>query len=110
MESDESSPLVTANASVVGGKSNLTVIEFMINFNRIISIYCLLGVFLLCLVGIAAPDPNTAGIAGGFIGITTATFLHLYETYALSIFLFGVVDFISDYSPHHKQNRSNERG
>ena len=75
-----------------------------------IAIYCLLGVFLLCLVGIAAPDPITAGIAGGFIGIATATFLHSYETYALSFFLFGGVAFVSNYSPQNKQNRSNERG
>ena len=110
MDSDESFTLATANPSVGGGKSNLTAIEFMINFNRIISIYCLLGVFLLCLAGIAAPAPNTAGLAGGFIGITTATFLHLYETCALSFFLFGGVAFASNYSPHHKQNSSNERG
>ena len=110
MDSDESFTLATANPSVGGGKSNLTTIEFMINFNRMIAIYCLLGVFLLCLGGIAAPDPITAGIAGGFIGIATAAFLHSYETYRLLFFLCEGVAFVSNYSPYHKQNRSYERG
>ena len=110
MDKEESSSLATANSSVVGGKKNFTAIEFINNINTVIAIYCLLGVFLLYLVGIAVPDPITAGIAGGLIGIATAIFLHSYATYALSFFLFGDVAFASNYSPQHKQNKSNERG
>ena len=67
-----------------------------------VAIYCLLGVFTLCLVGVAAPDPITAGIAGGLIGIATAIFFHSYETFMLSFFLFGGVAFVSNFSPQHK--------
>ena len=74
-----------------------------------IAICCLLGVFILCMVGIGAPDPITAGIARGLIGIATEKFLHSYETYALSFFLLGGVVFVFNYSPHHKQSKSNER-
>ena len=74
-----------------------------------IAIYCLLVVFILCMVGIAAPDPITAGIAGGLIGIATATFFHSYETFTLSFFLFGGVAFVSNFNPQYKQKRTNEK-
>ena len=105
MHSDESSPLATPNPSVGGGRKNSTVIELNINIARMIVIYCLLGVFALCLVGIAAPDPITAGIAGGLSGIATAISFHSYETCALSFFLFGGVAFVSNFSPQHKQKK-----
>ena len=61
------------------------------------------------MVGIGAPDPITAGIIGGFVGIATAIFFHSYETFALSFFLFGGVAFVSNFSPKYKQKRTNEK-
>lgn len=73
-----------------------------------IAIFCLSGVLILCLVGVASPDPITAGTIGGMIGIATATFLHSYETYVLSFALFGGVAYVSNFrliEDHVKRNK-----